>query len=299
MMTIPFPMGKLFVPGKIIQLKEGHIIKRLALIEVEEHVRHVRAMLDWLYPAASERQQMLADLHDIGKKIDLRWSYARQFKDSLKQDSEGRRRQLRADFLGQLDGTEITPSQAAEAYVAFLKSETYRHVRTWRWDGGYNYRLDSPFGGFHASTVRLNDLPDDLAEQERTYILEVIRLHHTFRPDRLIEVAAEYGEDVLHDLYRLIVCDHLGSEWAGRLVDILEGNEVAVYKGGMRFAEFVVEAEGEPRVVKRDGPAVTGQVHLGCGNKRLALDVHYYLVDFYFDGSKMAQQSKRRRRSKR
>lgn len=277
-MTVPFPLRQIFVPGKIISIVRGNAIKQLALIEVEEHIRHVRVMLDWLYPDASENLKRAADWHDIGKKIDLRFDYANKL-ETLNNWTDERRRILTDDFYGKATVESVTPDESAEAYLQFLKAKPKEHIQT----GIDGYRLQPPFG-LHASTVQPEDLLNDLKPRERDYLINLIRLHHTFSPERLVEAAADHGQKILDDLYKLIVVDHFASEWATKVVNQIEDVEGQEYRGKMRFAEKIVEAEKKAQIVKRKGNVVFGQITLNCESQQLILNVNYYLQDFHFDG---------------
>ena len=282
-MSVPFPLRQIFIPGKIISIVRGNAIEQLALIEVEEHIRHVQVMLDWLYPDASGHLKRAAEWHDIGKKIHLRFDYANKFKVLSNQPDE-RRRILTDDFYGRAIVNSIGPNEAAKAYVKFLENSQKQHIKVQR--GGY--RLDPPFG-FHASTVQSDDLPKDLEDSDRSYIINLIHLHHRFSPEQLVEAAADHGEDILKDLYQLIVADHFASEWATKIVNQIENVEGQEYRGEMRFAEKIVETKKKAQIVKREGNVVFGQITLNCELRQLTLNVNYYLQDFYFDGKENMQ----------
>lgn len=282
-MSIPFPLRQIFVPGKIIPMARGNAIEQLALIEVEEHIRHVRVMLDWLYPNASENLKRATDWHDIGKKIDLRSDYAKEL-EVLSDRRDKRRRVLADDFYGRTTRCSVTPDEAAKAYIQFLEAKPNGHIQA-RKD---SYRLNPPFG-FHASTVQPEDLPDEVENRDRDYLVNLIRLHHTFSPERLVEAAAEHDLEILHDLYRLIVADHFASEWATKVVNQIENVEGEGYRGEMRFAEKTVETEGEAQVVKREGNVVFGKIALRCETQQLTFNVNYYLQDFHFAGTQTCE----------
>ena len=281
-MIVPFPLRKIFVPGKIIQIPRENAIKQLALIEVEEHIRHVRVMLDWLYPDASDNLKMATDWHDIGKKIDLRFDYVNELK-VLNNRSDERRSLLTDDFYGKTIECSVTPDEAAKAYVQFLQTKQKEHIKTQE----NGYRLNPPFG-FHAATVQPADLPKELEDNDRNYIINLIHLHHTFSPDRLVEAAAEHGEDILKDLYQLIVADHFASEWVTKVVNQLEGVEEKDSNREWRFAEKTLNGE-EAQDIKRDGNVVFGQITLNCESQQIIFNVNYYLQDFQFDGKENMQ----------
>lgn len=287
-MIVPFPLRQIFVPGKIISIVRGNAIEQFALIEVEEHIRHVQMILDWLYPEdTSENLKKAAEWHDIGKKIDLRFDYANELK-VLSNHSDERRRILTDDFYGRAIVNSIGPNEAAKAYVKFLENSQKKHIRAQR--GGY--RLDPPFG-FHASTVQSDDLPKDLEDNDRSYIINLIHLHHTFSPERLVEAAADHGQEILDDLYKLIVADHFASEWTTKVVNQIENVEEQEYRGEMRFAEKVVETKKKAQVVKREGNVVFGQITLNCESRQLTLNVNYYLQDFHLMRNKPSHEKEK------
>ena len=264
----------------------GTPLNSLPLIEVEEHIRHVREMLDWLYPDASDNLKMAADWHDIGKKIDLRFDYVNGLK-VLNNRSDERRSILTDDFYGKTIECSVTPDEAAKAYVRFLQTKQKEHIKP-QING---YRLNPPFG-FHAATVQHTDLPKNLGDNDRNYIINLIRLHHNFSPERLVEAAADHGQEILDDLYKLIVADHFASEWATKVVNQIENVEGQQYRGEMRFAEKIVETEKKAQIVKREGNVVFGQITLNCESQQLTFNVNYYLQDFYYDGTQTMQRKK-------
>ena len=278
-MIVPFPRRQIFVPGKIISIVRRNAIEQLALIEVEEHIHHVRVMLDWLYPDASENLKKGTDWHDIGKKIDLRFDYANKLT-TLNNRTDERRRILTDDFYGRAIVNSIGPNEAAKAYVKFLDDSQKKHIRAQRGD----YRLDPPFGRVHASTVQYDDLPKDLEVSDRSYIINLIHLHHRFSPEQLVEAAADHGQEILDDLYKLIVADHFASEWATKVVNQIAGVEGEDDPREMRFAEKIVKSKKKAQVVKCEGNVVFGQITLNCESRQLILNVNYYLQDFQFDG---------------
>jgi hypothetical protein len=299
-------MGNLFVPGKIIQIRKGQAINRLAFIEVEEHIRHVRLMLDWLYPNASPLLQIATDQHDMGKKIYLAPDYAdtldRQAQKLVKEDI------LRADFFGEPTSGRIMPQEAIRAYKKFArmrKGGQWAHIKMWtRYQvdasgnnvvTGYSYQMDPPFRP-HASSVKPIDLADlQMSDRDADYVLNLIRLHHNFRTENLVAAAAEHGPQIIQDLFRLIVADHLGSEWASWLVERLETAEAEEKGILLRFAEFDIETTSGARTLRREDGQVEGEVRLQVANlQRQSLDftVIYWISDFAFDGAQEQETRK-------
>jgi len=292
------PIGRLFVPGKVIQIRRGLPIERLVFIEVQEHIRHVRAMLDFLYPGASDNLRRGADWHDLGKRF-LSYGYSQALRSVIgkKRKALTSRECQAKDFWGHLADGEVSPAEAFCAFKRFVRKdgsgELTSHVKIWPHRDNpdhpnevtrYDYQIDPPFG-FHAADVEAADLPTDLPDAGRRYVLDLIHLHHSFQADKLVEAAAEHGEGIIHDLYRLMVCDHFGSGWAEHVTQTLEYGDLIARGSSMRFAEFELIAQGDVRQVKRDEPHVHGQITLLHNGQTLALDVHYFVFDFHLDGA--------------
>lgn len=223
---VPNPTPAIFVPGKIIQVRSQEspqVVCALVLISVEEHIGHVVEMMEWLWPNITETQRAAARLHDIRKKLGAHWEFIKGLRTSADQ--------LRADFYAfKSPGAGLSPPEAGQRYLAFAQSGSHR--RFWPTIDPRDFRmdLDPPFGN-HAAEVREDDLLPyndgalDLCNdsQSRNYIVSLIRLHHSFQPDRMISACALYGDRLVTDLYRLIVADHAGSRWAEFVVQQLEG----------------------------------------------------------------------------
>lgn len=224
-MTIPNPNPALFVPGKVIQIRGQEspgVVRELVLISAEEHIGHVVTMLEWLWPDITEKQRAAARLHDIGKKVGARSEFVK----GLNIDPDN----LRADFYAQdRCNAALSPADAGQRYLTFTESGDHR--RFWPTIDAQDFRmdLDPPFGN-HAAEVNEEDLllyrdgALDLQNdsQSRNYILNLIRLHHSFQPDRIVDACAQCGDELVTDLYRLIVADHAGSRWAEYVVQHLE-----------------------------------------------------------------------------
>lgn len=248
-MTVPNAKPAIFVPGKVIQVRSQEtprVVRKLVLISVEEHITHVVEMLEWLWPNISERQLAAARLHDIGKKVGARFEFLKGLK--LSPDK------LRADFYGQRDSAAaLSPADAKQRYLAFAQSGAHR--RLWPTMDAEDFRmdLDPPFGN-HAADVSEDDLLlyrhgslDFQAESPcRAYVLNLIRLHHSFQPDRIIAACAQHGDELVRDLYRLIVADHAGSRWAEYVVQYLEGGSEQPDRQDF-FGDVSVRASAEPK----------------------------------------------------
>ena len=183
---------------------------------------------------------------------------------------------------------QFTVSDAIAGYLSFL--EQGMHVKSFvmrqnpqddtSQSVAVRYQLDPPFGNHAASVERddLQDIPDDKGD----YIHSLIQLHHNFQVDKLVAAAAQHGEDIIADLYRLMTADQEGSRWAEYVVQKLEyGMEGPQSKFG--FSEFAIEAISEPGEVSRDGKKVQGQVTLKAIRRRdlgeRTLKVDYYVSD--------------------
>lgn len=303
------PIGRLFVPGKVIQIRHGRSVERIAFIEVQEHTRHVRAMLDFLYPDASDNLKYGADWHDLGKKF-LSYGYSQALRSVIgrqRKDLTSREWQKK-DFWGDLVEGEISPTEALCAFERFVRKdgsgELTAHVKFWPHRDNpdqpnevtrYDYQFDPPFG-FHAADVEAIDLPADLSDTDRGYLLDLIHLHHSFQADKLVEAASEHGECIIHDLYRLMVCDHFGSGWAEHVAQTLEQGDMVARGSGMRFAEFEFVLQDDIRQIQRDKPHVHGQITLLHNGQTLDLDLHYFVFDFHMDGAEeVARQNQVKR----
>lgn len=280
-------MGQLFSIGKIIQIRKDLLaVERLAFVETEKHIRHVAEMLDWLYPDASHRLRKAAELHDLGKKIYLERDFAQN---GRRWDSRLSRENLMADFYqpGSVKDT-FTAEEAMKRYLVFL--ERGPHVKcSVLWQNpedpdspiiAARYQLDPPFGN-HAASLEIEDLRGVPAE-DLNYVHGLIQLHHSFQVDKLVAMAAQYGEEIIHDLYRLMTADQEGSRWAEYVVQQLEGGEEKP-QGKFGFSEFAVETASKPREALRNGSHVQGQITLRAtrrpdlGERMLSVD--YYVTD--------------------
>jgi hypothetical protein len=297
--VIPNANPALFVPGKIIQVRSREnpgVVSQLVLISVEEHIGHVVTMLEWLWPNITEIQRAAARLHDIRKKLGARFEFIKGLNISVGN--------LRSDFYAQGNSeAALGPADAAKRYLAFAESEPRR--RFWPTVDGKDFRmdLDAPFGN-HAAEVDEDDLLPyrdgvlDLQKdpQSRGYVLDLIRLHHSFQPDRLIDACAQHGDELVTDLYRLIVADHAGSRWAEYVVQYLEKGSEQPDREDF-FGEMTVTASAEPEPeAERNGLRV-GTVRLK--RERLPTEsepdikeivVRYYPVKVDWDLKHLAAQ---------
>ncbi len=297
-------MGRLFSIGKVIQVRVNSLcVSKLAFIETEEHIRHVVEMLNWLYPSASALSRYAASLHDIGKKIYLQSDFVQN---GRKRDGRLTRKNLIADFYQQDVQEVFGPSDAIERYFAFLSRN---HVRCYLVRRNpqdpdseivaARYHLDPPFGN-HAASIEIEDL-QNVPESDLRYVHSLIHLHHNFQVDKLVAVAAQYGESIITDLYRLMTADQEGSQWAEYVVQKLEGGEEKP-QGGFGFSEFAVEVTAEPREILREGAHVRGSVvlrserqpHLG----ERTLEVDYYVSEYDLTPQKFLAPSKKGGRGK-
>lgn len=296
-------MSQLFSIGKIIQIRareDSLAVKRLAFIETEEHIRHVVEMLNWLYPDASDRLKKAAELHDLGKKIYLERDFAQN---GRRWDSRLSRENLIADFYRSNSVKEVfTPDEAIMRYRGFLERSAHVKcsvVRQNPEDSGSaiiaaRYQLDPPFGN-HAASVAIDDL-QGVPNGDLNYVHGLIQLHHSFQVDKLVAMAAQYGEEVIRDLYCLMTADQEGSRWAEYIVQELEGGEEKP-QGKFGFSEFAVEVSSEPQGILRDGSHVQGQVMLKAtrrpGLGELTLSVDYYAADYELTPDKFLSSKKK------
>jgi hypothetical protein len=257
----PNPNPAIFVPGKIIQIRSKDDplrLSKLAFISVEDHTQHVAGMHQWLCPMATTRQEAGAILHDVGKKVGVHWGLL----------SAGSRT-LRDDFYGKpIGNVTLRPEEFARRYLEFIRKDSHR-MRLWPVpdDTGHlaDIRVDlSPPFGSHAADAAEEDLRPfrsaalelETDDEARDYVLNLVHLHHSFQPDRIITACARHGERFVADLYHLIVADHMGSRWAEYVVQQLEsGLEMPDREdafGDVRVSVAAdpcrLEAEGEMRV---------------------------------------------------
>jgi hypothetical protein len=227
---LPNPNPAIFVPGKIIQIRSKDSplsLEKLAFISVEDHIQHVTAMHQWLCPLGTAVQVAGAILHDVGKKVGAR----KDFLGGLRAGVQV----LRDDFYGRpIGNVTLPPEKSAERYLEFIRMDVRRmHLWPVRDDAGQiqDIRLDlaAPFGNHAADATEDDlrpfqgtglDLEDD--HEVRDYVLSLVHLHHSFRPDRIIGACARHGDRFVADLYHLIVADHMGSRWAEFVVQQLE-----------------------------------------------------------------------------
>jgi len=306
-MTIPNPRPRIFVPGKIIQVRKAEdplVLSKLVLISVEEHVRHVVEMLDWLFPDTTDAQRAGAALHDVHKKVGARYDFFH----ACGRKPAPREEDLLVDFYG--DGSNCVGLSAGEASQGFLKfAQDSRRRRLWpvRGDDGnvsdVRLDLDPPFGN-HAFDATEDDLKPyrngsfGLAEDRarRGYVLDLVHLHHSFQPDRIIGACAEHGEQLARDLYRLIVADHVGSRWAEYVVQQLEAGAEKQDRIDI-FGDVKIEgAEASTRDV--DGELCVGAVRLRrpkyrgeTGDCETELLVKYYPAEVSWPLKELAEQA--------
>ncbi|HWP56703.1 MAG TPA: hypothetical protein VNL14_02315 [Candidatus Acidoferrales bacterium] len=271
-MTIPNPHPRIFVPGKIIQVRDADdpfVLRKLVFISVEEHVRHVVEMLQWLFPDVTEEQRAGAALHDVRKKIGAHHDFFR----ACGRRSAPREEHLRTDFYAE-DGNPISlsPSDACRGFLNFVQNSGRRRLWPVRDDAGplseVRLDLDPPFGN-HAAEVTEADLHPYrdgsfvLADnpQRCDYVLNLVRLHHSFQPDRIVEACARHGENMVRDLYRLIVADHAGSRWAEYVVQQVEAGAEKP-EGVDFFGDAEIKVTTEPVVHEPDHELKVGVVRL-------------------------------------
>jgi hypothetical protein len=255
---------RIFIPGKIVQVRDAQdplLLSKLVLISVEEHVRHVVEMLEWLFPGATAEQRAGARLHDVRKKVGARYDFFRDC--GFKRTPTAT--ELRADFYGNGDSRlTLSPTAAAQGFLRFAQDPKRRRLWPVRGDGGIvtdvRLDLDPPFGN-HAAEATEDDLVpyrDGAFTLAGTpgrcdHVLSLVRLHHSFQPDRIVSACAQHGEQLAQDLYRLIVADHAGSRWAEYVVQLLEGGaEQPERTDFFGDVEVKVAREAEARAPDKD-----------------------------------------------
>lgn len=139
------------------------------------------------------------------------------------------------------------------------------------------YQLDPPFGN-HAASVEIDDL-HDVPDNDLSYVHSLIQLHHSFQVDKLVATAAQHGEGIIADLYRLMTADQEGSRWAEYVVQKLEGGEEKP-QGRFGFSEFALEAISKSMEVLRTDTHVRAEVVLTAkrrpdlGERMLRVEYH-------------------------
>ena len=299
-------IGQIFSIGKVIQIRtDPCTVKQLALVETEEHIRHVVEMLHWLYPEASQTLRRATELHDIGKKLYLQrhFVFNRQRRyNPLNYEN------LMNDFYqqGNVRG-EFTATDAIKRYFAFLDRGEYVKCYPVRQKPqeetspivSARYHPSPPFGP-HAASVQREDL-QGISEDDLDYVHSLIQLHHNFQVDKLVPKAAQHGQGIIEDLYRLMTADGEGSRWAEYLVQTLEGGEEQP-QGKFGFSEFAIEPVSEPLEISRDGCHVQGHINLktmrcpDLGNLELTVD--YYVTDCDFKPDKYLSKKRKGRQRK-
>jgi hypothetical protein len=271
---------------------EDEVLKKVALISVEEHVDNCATFLGFVSPEADPILTNALFFHDIGKKLfRIRAIYRDAGSAALRKWgwdlSQGRREDvvklLKRDYAATMcpgleepisDGVPI--SEVADAYLSFVGLKEPRQKEVAEGVKAYSvrnqpddqrsqiafasYRLDRPFGN-HAAPVKTEHLPEGLENRER--LAGLIRLHHGFQVSKIIPEAAVWGA-FPEVLYALMTMDHLGSSWAERLVLLEEGGSKRPFERGVDFGEIEswmengLESETNPDGTK----TVSTRVHL-------------------------------------
>jgi len=265
----PNPNPAIFIPGKTIQIRsmdDPLHLGKLAFISVENHIQHVAEMHKWLCPMATARQEAGAILHDVGKKVGVR--------KNLLSGTRAGSQTLRDDFYGTpIGNVTLRPEEFAKRYLAFLREDS-RRMRLWpvRDDMGHrtDIRVDlSPPFGSHAADATEDDLQPfrnaalelETDHEARDYVLNLVHLHHSFQPDRIVTACARHGERFAADLYHLIVADHMGSRWAEYVVQQLEaGLETPDREDA--FGDVRVSVAADPWRLEGDGEMRAGAMML-------------------------------------
>ena len=215
------------------------------------------------------------------------------------------RENLIKDFYqqGNVQG-KFTATDAIKRYLAFLEQgeniKCYPIRQNPQEDNSpiisARYGLTPPFGP-HAASVQREDLRG-FPETDLDYIHSLIQLHHNFQVDKLVPTAAQHGEGIIEELYRLMTADGEGSRWAEYLVQKLECGEEQP-QGKFGFSEFAIKPITEPIEISRDGFHVRGQIILKAMHRPdLELTVDYYITDYDLIPDKYLSKKKKGGRRK-
>jgi hypothetical protein len=256
------------LPGKVVAVVEGAMLKKIAFVSVEEHVVNCAAFLGFVSPDKNGILSDALDFHDIGKKLfRIRRIYANSKNATLRRwgrdDVEGTLKQdytatMRPDLAEPVEG-EVPVSEVADAYLGFVglgeagRKKAAEGVKAYpvrsRPDDQksplvtVSYGLERPFGN-HASPIKEEHLPEGLEDRKR--LAALIRLHHGFAVPKIVPEAALW-EGFPECLYRLMTLDHLGSSWAERLILLEEGGFKREFEGGVDFGEVESWLESDPK----------------------------------------------------
>lgn len=282
------------LPGKVVPVVEGEVLKKIALISVEEHVANCVAFLDFASPDADPILVDALLFHDIGKKLFRagkmyrharnaalrRWGY-----DASRDGQEDVAELLKRDYAATMRpglteplAEEVPVSEVAKAYLDFVGlGETQRKrvaegvkaypVRSSQEDQkspmiSASYKLDRPFGN-HAAPIKAGHLPSELGDERYLeQLAALIRLHHGFQVPKIVPEAATW-EDFPKLLYTLMTMDHLGSSWAERLILIEAGGGKREFEGGVDFGEIESWLEGDTKSASNPDGTKTISVKVG------------------------------------
>ncbi len=266
------------LPGKIILLpNEGHA-KKVIVVSVEEHVGHCLIFFELLYGQlcrilGEKEIEILREavlFHDVGKKLyrhdklrrllpglgDYNYSDATKI---LLGDYEATLRR-KVTFQSSVEPINIT--RVLEAYIELSSGDEVKKpkkpkenllskdddgIETRDEVNGEKSRFLRPFG-LHAYNLRREDFAQQIAEQKNVDIIyDLIRNHHRFQAESVVDNCARYGERFVHLLYGLITLDHLGSQAADEILRLLEEdsgqrNDVEKhFSNGVEFGSWVVD----------------------------------------------------------
>lgn len=268
------------LPGKVVSVVEGEVLKKVVLISVEEHVDNCATFLDFVSPEADSILTDALLFHDIGKKLfraramyrDAGNAAVRKWGwDSSRDEREDVVELLKRDYAATMRlgleepiPEEVEVSEVADAYLGFVGLKEPGQRRAAEGVKAYpvrdqpddqkspvvlaSYRLDRPFGN-HAAPIKSEHLPGALGDE--SYLKQLaglIRLHHGFQVSKIVPEAAVW-EGFPRVLYTLMTMDHLGSSWAERLVLLEEGGSKRAFEGGVDFGEIESWMENDPESV--------------------------------------------------
>ncbi len=307
---------KIPLPGKIVGIVEGKTLKKIAFISVEEHVSNCATFFEFVSPKKEEVLRDALLFHDIGKKLFRigsiyrdttlkKWAYDTSFgggEDRLALLKRDYTATMRPDLADPIDESASFPEVAA-AYLGYVGLAEKQGKKVAQGITAYpvrrdptdpksevvaaNYRRDRPFGN-HAAPIKEHHLPEAL--KEKRLLAALIRQHHSFQVANIIP-EVEQREDFDRLLYDLMTMDHLGSEWAERLILSEEGGSKQDFPPGVDFGEVESRLEGEAIISENSDGTKTASAKLslnayGREEMIIAFSVTYFVEEVdYVDPS--------------
>lgn len=307
---------KIPLPGKIVGIVEGKTLKKIAFISVEEHVSNCAAFFEFVSPDREDVLKNALLFHDIGKKLIRvgeiyrntslkKWAFDKPLgggEDRLGLLKRDYTATMRPDLAEPVEESASFPEVAA-AYLGYVGLDEGRGKKAARRVTAYpvredpgdskskvvaaNYRLDRPFGN-HAAPIQEHHLPEAL--KEKSLLAALIQQHHSFQVANIIPKVEEW-EYFDRLLYELMTMDHLGSDWAERLILSEEGGFRKDFPPSVDFGEVESITEGAPTVSENpDGTkTATAKLNLNAYAREesiLSFSVTYFVEEVdYVDPS--------------